>query len=277
MSSLGTRVVTAMALAAVALTCLFTSHYLLMLLLMAFTVGGIWEFTTLSHLYPGVLPQNPLSDKLLAAATGLVVYLLVSGILLGLVPAVMWVVLMPLLLLLGIREMYVHPHGLFLRFCLLVSGILYIAVPLAMVNAIAHFGGTYQPRLVLGVFFLIWANDTGAYFAGRFFGKTPLFKTISPKKTWEGSVGGLLLTLAVAFAAAQLLPQLSLPVWLGIAFFSVTIGTWGDLAESMLKRNVGVKDSGNILPGHGGILDRLDAVFFVIPFVWAWLQLAHAL
>jgi len=114
MSSLGTRVVTAMALAAVALTCLFTSHYLLMLLLMAFTVGGIWEFTTLSHLYPGVLPQNPLSDKLLAAATGLVVYLLVSGILLGLVPAVMWVVLMPLLLLMAFGAPLIEKTALYM-------------------------------------------------------------------------------------------------------------------------------------------------------------------
>lgn len=273
MSSLGTRVVTAMVLAAVAFTCLFTSHYLLLLLLLAFTAGGIWEFVTLVHLYPGVVPQNPLSDKLLTTATGVVVYLLVSGILLGLVATVAWVALMPLLLLLGIREMYVHPHGLFLRFCLLVSGILYIALPLSMVNAIAHYNGTYQPWLVLGVFFLIWANDTGAYFAGRFLGKTPLFKSISPKKTWEGSVGGFLLTFALAFVAAKLLPQLSLLTWLGIAFLSVTVGTWGDLAESMLKRNVGVKDSGSILPGHGGVLDRLDAVFFVIPFVWAWLQI----
>lgn len=276
MSSLGTRILTAMALAAVVFTCLFTSHYLLLLLLLAFTVGGIWEFVTLAHLYPNVAPSKPLPDKILAITAGGAVYLLVTGIFMGFVPAVAYTALMPLLLLLAIREMYVQPHGQFLRFCLLATGILYMAVPLAMVNAIAHFGGTYQPWLILGVFFLIWANDTGAYFAGRFLGKTPLFKSISPKKTWEGSIGGLLLTLVIAFVAAKLLPQFTLLTWLGIAFLSVTVGTWGDLAESMLKRNVGVKDSGSILPGHGGVLDRLDAVLFVIPFVWAWLQVAQA-
>lgn len=275
MSGLGTRLLTAMVLAVVAFTCLFVSHYLLLLLLLAFVVTGIWEFISLVHLYEHITPNKPLPDKIIAVAIGTAVYLIISGIVMGFIPHKAWTAIPPLILLLSIREMYVKPHGLFLRFCLLCTGILYVAVPTALINAIAHFDGTYQPFVILGVFFLIWANDTGAYFAGRFFGKTALFKSISPKKTWEGSIGGFLLTFIFAFIAAQLLPQFSLITWLGIAMLSVTLGTWGDLAESMLKRNVAVKDSGSILPGHGGVLDRLDAVFFVIPFVWALLQITQ--
>lgn len=275
MSGLGTRLLTAMVLAVIVFTCLFTSHYLLLLLLMAFVVAGIWEFTSLVQLYEHIKPNKPLSDKIIAIVIGAAVYLIISGIVMGFIPYKVWTAIPPLILLLAIREMYVKPQGLFLRFCLLCTGILYVAVPTALINAVAHFDGTYQPYVLLGVFFLIWANDTGAYFAGRFFGKTALFKSISPKKTWEGSIGGFLLTFSFAFIAANLLPQFSLLTWLGIAFLSVTLGTWGDLAESMLKRNVAVKDSGNILPGHGGVLDRLDAVFFVIPFVWALLQITQ--
>jgi len=276
MSGLATRVLTALVLATVAFTCLFTSSYLLMFLLLLFVLGGVWEFATLADLHEGIAPNRAsLADKIMVTMVGGVVYLLLSGIFTGIVPVKFWVVIPPLLFSLVIKELYAKPKGLFLRFSLYLTGILYVAVPCALVMALAHYGTepSYKPFFVLSIFMLIWANDTGAYFAGKFLGKTPLFKSVSPNKTWEGSIGGAVLTLLFAVIIAQLLPEISLLDWLVIGVLSITVGTWGDLAESMFKRNVGVKDSGSLLPGHGGVLDRLDAVFLVIPFVWAWLQL----
>lgn len=277
MSGLGKRVVTALILATIAFTCLFTSSYLLMMLLLLFVLGGVWEFAVLLQMQEGIAPnRTPLFDKLAVTALGGLVYLLLSGILTGLVPAKYWVVLPPLLFLPVIRELYAKPKGLFVRFSLHLTGILYVSVPCALVNALAIYGtdAGYKPFFILSIFLLIWANDTGAYFAGKLFGKTPLFKSVSPNKTWEGSLGGAFLTLLMAVIIAQFIPVISLTDWLVIAGFSITAGTWGDLAESMFKRNIGVKDSGTLLPGHGGVLDRLDAVFLVIPFVWCWLNLA---
>lgn len=274
MSGLGARVLTAVVLAGVAFFCLFAGAYPLMALLWLFAIGGLWEFATLVQNYQNLQSTNPLPDKIMVVAMGSVVYFVLSGIFMGWLPSISWVLLPPLLMLLAVRELYAKPMGIFLRFGLYFSGILYTVVPLAMVNAIAQFQHTYQPLVVLGVFFLIWSNDTGAYFAGKYLGKTPLLKRISPKKTWEGSIGGAVLTLLIALVAYWLVPALSLIDWLVVAVLSIVVGTWGDLAESMLKRNVNVKDSGTILPGHGGVLDRLDAVYMVIPFVWAWLVMS---
>ena len=122
------------------------------------------------------------------------------------------------------------------------------------------------------IFFLLastWLGDTGAYFAGRAFGKTPLFPRVSPKKTVEGVVGGLLLAVAGAGGFKWLLGvQLSWPVALGAAAVLDVAGVVGDLSESMLKRAFGVKDSGTIMPGHGGILDRIDSLLFTAPLLW---------
>ncbi|MBL0246373.1 MAG: phosphatidate cytidylyltransferase [Sphingobacteriales bacterium] len=119
---------------------------------------------------------------------------------------------------------------------------------------------------------LVWSNDTAAYLSGRAFGRHKLFERISPKKTWEGTIGGGLFTLFVGWLLSILF-RFSLTTWLGIAALAVLCGTWGDLIESLLKRSLGVKDSGSLLPGHGGVLDRFDALLFVLPFVFAFLYL----
>ncbi|MDR3262073.1 MAG: phosphatidate cytidylyltransferase [Tannerella sp.] len=153
----------------------------------------------------------------------------------------------------------------------------YCAGLLSLLNFIAFDAGTsdYMPRYVLLIFIFIWLNDTGAYLIGSAFGKRRLFPRISPLKSWEGFWGGWTVTLAASLLLACFCPEL-LPAWYhwpALAAVTVIFGTWGDLVESLMKRIYGVKDSGALLPGHGGILDRLDSVILASPAVYFYLEL----
>ena len=148
---------------------------------------------------------------------------------------------------------------------------LYVALPFALLNVLAfqtiptETVSQYLFIFPLSIFIFNWMNDTGAYCTGVLFGKHPLFKRISPKKSWEGSIGGAVFCMAAAFALAHFFPIYSTGEWIGLSLTVVVFGTWGDLTESLMKRQLGIKDSGNILPGHGGILDRFDSAMLAIP------------
>jgi phosphatidate cytidylyltransferase len=152
-------------------------------------------------------------------------------------------------------------------------GILYVAIPFSLLHIIAFSEGSYKFEIVTGILLLTWASDTGGYFAGTFFGRTKLFHRISPKKSWEGFVGGAVLTLLIAFLLASMAPILPLWKWMIIGILTVTAGTYGDLVESLFKRSINIKDSGESLPGHGGFLDRFDALLVSLPFIAAFLKL----
>ena len=146
---------------------------------------------------------------------------------------------------------------------------LYVGLPFALLNVLAFqsngIGTGYLFILPLSIFGFNWINDTGAYCTGMLLGKHPLFKRISPKKSWEGSIGGAILSVAASFALAHFFPIMSTAAWVGMSLVVVVFGTWGDLTESLMKRHLGIKDSGNILPGHGGMLDRFDSAIMAIP------------
>jgi phosphatidate cytidylyltransferase len=155
---------------------------------------------------------------------------------------------------------------------------LYVSLPCALLilisgaqKEIMNTEVNFQPQKIIGLIFFIWINDTGAYLVGSFIGKNKLFERISPNKTREGTLGGIALCIALSFVMVKLFPQLELKHWIAISVIVAVFGTLGDLVESMLKRIAGVKDSGNIMPGHGGVLDRFDSLFFVAPFVFAYL------
>ncbi|GHE74716.1 MULTISPECIES: phosphatidate cytidylyltransferase [Roseivirga] len=158
--------------------------------------------------------------------------------------------------------------------CLAISilGFVYIAFPFSLVNAIAYIEGAYAYPLVLGILFLQWATDTGAFFAGRSLGKRKLFEKVSPNKTWEGAMGGLALALVIAYCLHQLFGIISLYEWFGLALITAVFGILGDLVESLFKRTLAIKDSGRILPGHGGFLDRFDGLLLSLPFTTAYLH-----
>ena len=150
----------------------------------------------------------------------------------------------------------------------------YIALPLAMLNCIMSITA---PRLLLGVFMFIWIYDTGAYCVGMLLGRHRLFERISPKKSWEGVIGGIVFCVAGAYATHYWFDEFfqvpDLTTWVGLSVVVAVFSTFGDLVESLIKRTVGVKDSGNIMPGHGGILDRIDSLLLVVPAVLIYLQL----
>lgn len=177
-----------------------------------------------------------------------------------------------LLIYLMVSELYLKKRNPVLNWAFSMLSQLYIALPFALLNVLAFHNDadattsiSYNPILPLSVFIFLWLNDTGAYCFGSLFGKHRLFERISPKKSWEGSVGGGIVAIASAFVLGHFFPVMPMLEWAGLALTVVVFGTWGDLTESLLKRQLQIKDSGNILPGHGGMLDRFDSALMAIP------------
>ena len=154
----------------------------------------------------------------------------------------------------------------------------YCAGSFSILNFIGAEPGTpgvmsYTPLFIMAIFIFVWLDDTGAYLVGSLIGKHKLFERISPKKSWEGFFGGLILSLASSQAFAWFAPEINRMNWLGLAATVVLFGTWGDLIESLLKRTLGVKDSGNVLTGQGGMLERFDSVMLAVPASYIYIEL----
>lgn len=180
----------------------------------------------------------------------------------------------PLILLLFIVELFGASKTPFANVGYYLVGVFYIVLPFVYLHFIANISHReYLPLRVFGLLLLIWTNDTMAYFVGSQLGRRKLFERISPKKTWEGTIGGGICTVLMAWGLSFLIKDFSQTQWLVLGVVAAVFGTLGDLVESMLKRSVGVKDSGNLLPGHGGLLDRFDAFIFALPFFWLALQI----
>ena len=147
-------------------------------------------------------------------------------------------------------------------------GLFYIGGGCIFLTMIPYKDDTFAKYLIMGIFVMIWVNDSFAYLVGKTLGRTKLFPSVSPKKTVEGAIGGLVFTLAAAVLLGWATPVLRTSQWLALAVVLVSMGTYGDLIESRFKRTAGIKDSGAILPGHGGMLDRLDSLVFAAPFAY---------
>ncbi|WP_026955287.1 phosphatidate cytidylyltransferase [Algoriphagus vanfongensis] len=153
-------------------------------------------------------------------------------------------------------------------------GIFYVAVPFSLLNlAVFSVDKVYHYEIILGCLLILWASDTGAYFAGTKFGKTKLFERVSPKKSWEGFLGGAFSAIAVSFLIARYFHSIQDWKWLVIAGIIIIAGTYGDLIESLFKRSIEIKDSGTGLPGHGGFMDRFDGLLLSAPFITAFLKI----
>jgi len=158
-----------------------------------------------------------------------------------------------------------------------IGGIIYAVVPFALLNEVVSIvpGGfvAFNPRIILGTILLIWSNDTFAYLGGSLFGKHKMIERISPGKTWEGTFFGFAMTIVSGYIVGKYILQSELALWLILGAAVPVLATTGDLIESMLKRQAGIKDSGNLMPGHGGILDRFDSLIFVSPFLFVIVKL----
>jgi phosphatidate cytidylyltransferase len=230
----------------------------------AFNAMALFEFTRMFQ-----QKGNTLSSSSVIFA-GSAVYIIVGGIANSwILPEALWS-LLPISFLLFIASLYKNSSNIFEDLGIKLMSLLYIALPFGLFNVVGNMGfkGDFSPEplLLTGFFILIWASDTFAYLFGMSFGKHRLFERISPKKSWEGSIGGAISTMIIAYFYGYYTEILNPWIWVIIGLFMVITATYGDLVESLLKRQVGVKDSGNIMPGHGGILDRFDAAIFSIPF-----------
>lgn len=234
----------------------------------ACALGGM----ELSRMFPDDIQPGfrfPLSALLAAGFIG--VYFVAAGYLPPRWLALLVIVpLVPVLLRITIPGMRGNNTGL------LVGGLIFLLVGFSGMHFLGFSVGSqegYLPRWILFTFYLLWMDDTMAYVSGRLAGKHPVWPRVSPAKTWEGSIGGALFTLALAILFSRFYPELSPGEWLGFAGIVILFGSLGDFFESWLKRKAGVKDSGRIMPGHGGILDRFDSFLLSVPFVSIYLLL----
>jgi phosphatidate cytidylyltransferase len=219
--------------------------------------------------------------KRVAIAVGAIIYGIIVLYSFGQFTFAYLLFIFPLLVLLVILELFRKSDYPVSNFAFSIVGILYIVIPMAILNFFAYYNTysdivgidrEYSYTLLLAFFVIQWSNDTGAYITGKFLGKHKLFERISPNKTWEGAIGGGVFALIAGYIFSYATHS-DLIHWVIISLLIVVFGTLGDLTESQIKRSIGVKDSGNLLPGHGGILDRFDGVLFSAPFVLAYLQL----
>jgi phosphatidate cytidylyltransferase len=216
--------------------------------------------------------------------TGAAVYMISTLVASAILPSMWFLALIPVLALMMIAELYRKIEKPFDSLAHTFFGVIYCAVPFSMfpfaafsregLNSILpHEGIFFSPGIIIGFFLLIWANDTGAYLTGATLGRHKLFERISPKKTWEGFFGGLFFAVAAAWLLSGWLGIVDSIQWVFIALIITIAGTFGDLVESMLKRSTGVKDSGTVLPGHGGFLDRFDSAIVAFPLVYLFITL----
>lgn len=217
--------------------------------------------------------------------SGFILYLTSTMIAVGWLPMKGFLVLIPVVFIMMVIELFRNVERPFDSLAQTFFSILYTAMPISMFPFAAFnreglaplvpmAGIEFSPGLLIGFFLLLWTNDTGAYLVGSSIGRHRLFERISPKKSWEGFFGGMVLTLLVARNFTAWLGVTDTNGWMVIALIVSIAGTLGDLLESMLKRSLGVKDSGTIMPGHGGFLDRFDSTVMAFPLVCLYLVIS---
>ena len=259
----------------VVLGAMLLSKWSFMALISVIAIGGMWEFYRFSQkagyepmkalgIFTGIVmlcAGLALSMFFDSANSGNALVLLVASI-------AALVLIVPLMF---ICELYRKSSTPIANIATSLLGALYVALPMALLIVIPMLlgGGEWNPWIMILYIFIIWANDVFAYLFGITLGRHRLFERISPKKSWEGFFGGLLGAMAMGWVAAIILGA-SVPMWIGLALMAAISGVFGDLVESLMKRSVDIKDSGNIIPGHGGWLDRFDALILSAPFVFIY-------
>ena len=264
------RTITAVFFVAAIVSCFLRPEA--MIFLFALVTGmTIWEFTGL------VNDRNRVSvNQMISTVAGVYFFLAMAGFCSGITPPSIFVPYLVTLIYLMVAELYLKQEDPIHDWAYTMMSQLYIALPFSLLNVLAFQSDAEGIHFVwvipLSVFVFLWINDAGAYICGSLLGKHKLFPRISPGKSWEGSIGGGILVIIVAVLVWYLSEQyaqnplgLTAIEWAGLGLVVVIFGTWGDLVESLFKRTLGIKDSGHILPGHGGMLDRFDSTLMAVP------------
>ena len=268
------RAVTGVLFVVVLVGCILYSPLSFGILFTLISALSVYEFTHLMN-QSGEVSIN----KAIAGLGGAYLFLALMGFCTQATDARVFLPYLALLLYLMITELYLKKKNPIGNWAFSMLSQLYVALPFALLNVLAFQNTpeissvTYNPIHPLSIFVFIWLSDSGAYCVGSMIGKHRLFERISPKKSWEGSIGGGIFSIASSFAFAHFFPFMPVWQWAGLAVTVVIFGTWGDLTESLMKRQLGIKDSGNILPGHGGMLDRFDSALMAIPAAVVYLYI----
>jgi phosphatidate cytidylyltransferase len=273
MSNFWTRTVTGLSMVFILLAAIYFSGWVFALIFLLITILGLWEF------YGLISTDDQSPQKIFGTTAGTLIYVM-SFIFFSLredlpdwLICLPFVIPVPLLFLSFIIEVFRKKQNPIINVATTVLGIVYIAIPFSLLLAFSERGANHflgMPVVLVGYFGFTWIYDTGAYLYGKQFGKHKFFERISPKKTWEGTIAGAMITLALACGLSFLHTGLPLYDWLALAVLVIIFGTLGDLVESLFKRSLNIKDSGTILPGHGGILDRFDTMLISAPFVFLY-------
>lgn len=260
-----------------AIVCSFLNAVAMIMLFALVTGLTIWEYTGLVN-----EQENVNTNRFICTVAGVYFFFAVAGFCSELTPTAVFIPYLITIIYLMVAELYAKNPQPVDTWAYTMLSQMWIAVPFSTINILA-FPATddfpvFSCVLPLSVFVFLWLNDTGAYLCGSMLGRHRLFPRISPKKSWEGSIGGAVLVLIAAAVIGIVLGKyeqtaniLSIPKWMGMGLIVVVFGTFGDLVESLFKRTLGIKDSGNILPGHGGILDRFDSSLMAFPAVVIYL------
>ncbi len=267
-SNLPARLATALLGAAGIIFGVVFSEWTYLLIFFIICFFSLREFYKLAGL-DGMIPQ-----KTFGMICGLTIFFLSFFIERGSISYRYYFIFFPLLSCVYMIKLYKKfERKPFTNIAFTFLGIFYIAVPLALLHIAAFENGRYNFQIIFGCLFILWATDTGAYFAGSLFGRRKLFERISPKKSWEGVIGGAALAMAMTYGISYFFTSLALWQWMSIGVIIIIGGVYGDLVESLLKRSIEIKDSGSSLPGHGGFLDRFDGLFISAPFIVAFLEI----
>lgn len=239
--------------------------YVFTLLFLVIAIYSLFEFYSITN-------NTAKPNRILGVLIGCTLFVGASTNALGLSNISLFIFSFFCIVFLFIQELFRESDRPFGDIGVTIIGILYTVVPFLCFYQLGFLHSSYNTKIPLAFLIMLWSNDTGAYLAGKYFGKRKLFERHSPKKTWEGAFGGLLLALMSACVIAYNNPEVPLNIWFICAGIIVVFGTCGDLVESMLKRSYQIKDSGNLLPGHGGLLDRFDGLLLAAPVVYVFLR-----
>jgi len=275
MKNLIVRALTGIVFVAVMVYGILWSPSTFAVLFLIITCLSVWEFTGIVN-HKDDVSTNRFITTVAAGCLFVGFYGYAAGIAGAGVLFVPWMLSM---IYMVISELYLQRESPLNNWAYAFMSQVYVALPFSLLCLLefSSLGSATSDRLgagawiIMAIFVFLWANDTGAYCVGSLLGRHKLFPRVSPGKSWEGSIGGAVVCLALSQVGAHYFPQLTALEWAGFALVVVLFGTWGDLVESLLKRQMGLKDSGHILPGHGGMLDRFDSSLLAIPAVVIYL------